>query len=133
MRLPLGGGVDSRSKLKKSQLEKRRQLMVLKDIEIELKNRVDTAIDNVMRSTEQLQYATQIIDIQKRLFDTELIKLKAGQSSSRLVLKKEDNYRSARETALTNTIKQQRALVEMDLASGTILQNYGVDRMETEL
>ncbi len=133
LRLPLQGGIDSRSKLKKSELEKRRQLMVLKDIEIKLKNRIDTAIDNVASTTEQLQYAEQIIDIQKRLFDTELIKLKAGQSSSRLVLEKEDNYRSARETALTNTVKRQRALVEMELASGTILQKYGVDIMETKL
>lgn len=133
LRLPLRGGIDSRSKLRKSELEKRRQLMVLKDIEIELKNRIDTAIDNVARSTEQLQYAEQIIDIQKRLLDTELIKLKAGQSSSRLVLEKEDNYRSARETALTNTVKRQRALVEMELASGTILQKYGVDLMEGSL
>ncbi|MFK5926820.1 MAG: TolC family protein, partial [Desulfuromusa sp.] len=133
LRLPLQGGIESRSKLRKSELEKRRQLMVLKDIEIELKNRIDTAIDNVARTTEQLQYAEQIIDIQKRLFDTELIKLKAGQSSSRLVLEKEDNYRSAREAALTNTVKRQRALVEMELASGTILQKYGVDIMETKL
>ncbi|MDX2493556.1 MAG: TolC family protein, partial [Desulfuromusa sp.] len=133
LRLPLQGGIDSRSKLKKSELEKRRQLMVLKDIEIELKNRIDTAIDNVARSTEQLRYAEQIIEIQKRLLDTELIKLKAGQSGSRLVLEKEENYRSARETALTNTVKRQRALVEMELASGTILQKYGVDIMETEL
>ena len=132
-RLPLQGGIDSRSKLKRSELEKRRQLMILKDIEIELKNRIDTAIDNVAKTTEQLQYAQQVIAIQKRLFDTELIKLEAGQSSSRLVLEKEDNYRSARETALTNIVKLQRALVEMELTSGTILQKYGVDIMETEL
>ncbi len=133
LRLPLQGGIESRSKLRKSELEKRRQLMVLKDIEIELKNRIDTAIDNVASTTEQLHYAEQIIDIQKRLFDAELAKLQAGQSSSRLVLEKEDNYRSARETALVNTVKCQRALVEMELASGAILKKYGVDIMETEL
>ncbi|MCD6187099.1 MAG: TolC family protein [Desulfuromusa sp.] len=132
-RLPLQGDIYSRSQLKKSKLEKRRQLMILKEIEIELKNRIDTAIDNVMRTTEQLKYARQIIEIQKRLFDTELIRLEAGQSSSRLVLEKEDDYRLAKEDALSNAIKQQRALVEMELASGTILQNYGVDSMETEL
>jgi len=132
-RLPLQGDIASRSQLKKSKLEKRRQLMILKEIEIEMKNRIDTAIDNVMRTTEQLKYARQIINIQKRLFDTELIRLEAGQSSSRLVLEKEDDYRLAKEDALSNTIRQQRALVEMELASGTILQNYGVDSMETEL
>jgi len=132
LRLPLLGGIDSRSRLRKSELEKRRQLMVLKDIEVELKNRIDTAIDNVKRTMEQLQYAEQIINIQKQLFDTELIKLRAGQSSSRLVLEKEDDYRSARETALVNTVKHQRALIEMELASGAILKKYGVDIMETE-
>ena len=132
-RLPLQGDIASRSQLKKSKLEKRRQLMVLKEIEINLKNRIDTAIDNVIRTTEQLKYARQIINIQKRLFDTELIRLKAGQSSSRWVLEKEDDYRSAREDALSNTIKQQIAMVEMELASGTILKKYGVDSMESEL
>ena len=132
-RLPLQGDIASRSQLKKSKLEKRRQLMVLKEIEINLKNRIDTAIDNVIRTTEQLKYAQQIINIQKRLFDTELIRLKAGQSSSRWVLEKEDDYRAAREDALSNAIKQQIALVEMELASGTILKNYGVDSMERAL
>lgn len=133
LHLPLQGGIESRSKLKKSKLEKRRQIITLKDIEIELKNRIDTAIDNVHKSTEQLHYAEQIIAIQKRLFEVEMMRLQAGQSSSRLVLEKEDNYRSARENALTNIVKQQRALIEMDLTSGAILQKYGVDIMEAAL
>lgn len=131
--LPLRGGIEGRSKLKKSKLEKRRQLMQLKEIEIELKNRIETAIDNVRTSTKQLHYARQIIGIQKKLLDIEMIKLKSGQSSSRVVLEKEENFRSAREDALVSIVNQQRALIELELASGRILKNYDVDLMETEI
>lgn len=130
--LPLQGDLKSSSKLKKTHLEKRQQLIRLKDIETDLSNRIDTAINNVTTSTEQLKYAQQIISIQKKLFDIELLRLNAGQSSSRIVLEKEDNYRKAQEEELISLVNQQRALIEMDLASGMILQKYNIDTLESD-
>jgi outer membrane protein TolC len=130
--IPLQGNKKNRSKLKQTQLEKRRQLIRLKNLETELSNRIDTACVNIKTSTEQLQYAHQISAIQKKLFEIEQVRLEAGQSSSQSVLEKEENYRNSEEEALVGLINQQRALIEMELASGNILQNYNIDIQEPD-
>jgi outer membrane protein TolC len=129
-RVPLLGGIDSRAELKKSHLEKRRQLLALKDIEIKLTNNVDTAINKVSSAVEQLEFAEEIVAIQKKLLDAELVRLQSGKSNSRLVLEKEDDYRNALEIELKNRVKLQTALVELEQAGGTILLSNGVEIME---
>lgn len=132
-RMPLLGGIDSRGELKKVQLEKKRQLLALKDIEIKLTNDVDNAIHKVSSAVEQLDYAGDIVKIQKKLLDAELARLHSGKSNSRLVLEKEDSYRNALEVELKNKVKLQTALIELELSEGSILLNNGVEMMEREL
>lgn len=132
-RIPLQGGIEERSNVRKANLEKRRQLIALKDIETELVNQIVTALDSVSSSVEQLTNAKQVCDIQQQLLDTEMVRLQAGKSNSRTVLDKEDDLRQAKETVATSTIRLQRAVVELDLASCTILKNYDVEIMENSI
>jgi outer membrane protein TolC len=132
-RLPIGGGIKSRSELRKARLEIKSQLSTLKDIEVNLTNNIDTTLHLISSAEEQRQYADGIVKIRKRLLDAELARLDAGKSSTRLILEKEDDYRYAREIALKNRVELQTAMVELELAGGTILLNNGVEIMELEL
>jgi outer membrane protein TolC len=132
-RLPIGGGIKSRSELTKARLEIKSELSTLKDIEVNLTNNIDTTLHLISSAEEQRQYADGIVKIRKRLLDAELARLDAGKSSTRLILEKEDDYRYAREIALKNRVELQTALVELELAGGTILINNGVEIMEVEL
>jgi outer membrane protein TolC len=132
-RLPIGGGIKSRSELRKARLEIKSQLSTLKDIEVNLTNNIDTTLHHITSAEEQRQYADGIVKIRKRLLDAELARLDAGKSSTRLILEKEDDYRNAKEIALKNRVELQTALVELELAGGTILLNNGVEIMELEL
>ncbi len=129
-RMPLLGGIDSRSELRKAELERRRQQMALRDIEIKLSNQIDTALNQVHSSLEQLNYANAIVELHKKLLDAELSRLNFGKSNSRLVLEKEDKYRNALEVALKNQVQLQTALIELEMAKGVILLNNGVEVME---
>ena len=132
-RVPIGGGVKSRSELRKAQLEIKSQLLALKDIEVIVTNNIDTALHHIASAEEQRQYADGIVELRKRLLDSELARLDAGKSSTRLILEKEDDYRNAKEFALKNNVELQTALMELELAGGTILLNNGVEIMEVAL
>ena len=133
LRLPIGGGIKSRSELKKAQLEIKSQLLTLKDIEVIMTNNIDTALHHISSAEEQRQYADGIVELRKQLLDAELARLDAGKSSTRLILEKEDDYRNAKEFALKNNVELQTALLELELADGTILLNHNIEILDTEL
>ena len=49
------------------------------------------------------------------------------------MLEKEDDYRFAKEFALKNNVELQTALIELELAGGTILLNYDIEIMDIEI
>lgn len=132
-RLPLQGGIESRSELKKQELEKKRQLWALKDIEVSLANGVDTALHKVTSAAQQLDYANSSLALRKQLLEAEKARLQAGKSHSRQVLEKEDSYRIAFEEALESRVRLQTALIELQQADGSILLNNGVEILGREL
>ncbi|MBT8372356.1 MAG: TolC family protein, partial [Deltaproteobacteria bacterium] len=129
-RVPIGGGIKSRSELTKAKLEIKSQLLALKDIEVIVTNNIDTAMHHISSAEEQRQHADGNVGLRKRLLDSELARLDAGKSSTRLILEKEDDYRNAKEFALKNRVELQTALTELELAGGTILLKHGAEIME---
>ncbi len=131
-RLPLQGGIDTDSNLKISRLEKSQLLWELKDIEVTMANEIDTVVHEIKSAKQRLNYANNIMTMQEQLLAAETAKLQAGKSQSRLVLEKEDNYRSAWEEVLKNRIRLQTALVDQALAEGSLLLKNGVELTERE-
>ncbi len=130
-RQPIFGGGASKSDYRKAELEKKRQLHELKNLETELINAIDTALHKLNSTAEQYNETQQLVDIQKKLLDFEQARLEVGKSNSRTLLEKEDLYREARETQLTSRVNHQLARLGLELASGSILINHGVEVMET--
>ena len=107
--------------------------MALKDIVVIVNNNIDTALHHIASAEEQRQYADDIVKLRKRLLDSELARLDAGKSSTRLILEKEDDYRNAKEFSLKNNVELQTARMELELAGGTILLNHNIEIMDVEL
>jgi len=131
-RLPLQGGIDTDSDLKKSRLEKSQLLWELKDIEVAMANEIDTVVHKINSAKKRLDYANSIVIMQEQLLAAEIARLQAGKSQSRLVLEKEDNYRIAQEEAIENLVRLQTALVDQALAEGSLLLNNDVELTERE-
>lgn len=129
-RQPLLGDIAGKSDYKKAELEKKRQLYELKNLEIELVNTIDTALNNVKASGEQIEQAEQVAEIHKKLLAIEMEHQQIGKSDSRRILEKEELLREAKETLLKNQVKYQVAQIALDLAAGRILLKNGVEVME---
>lgn len=129
-KIPLQGNRKQNSKLLQAKLEKRHQLLRLKELETAICNRIDSALGKLATTTRQLHYARRNMTIHKQLFVIARDRHAAGQGNSREVLDKEDSYRQAREDALISLIDQQKALLEIELAGGRLLHTYNIDPLE---
>jgi len=133
LRIPLRGGLEGKSQLEKVKLQKKQALLELKAIEVSLANSVDSAVQNVANAGEQVHYSFQVVDLEKRLLDVELLRLAAGKSNSRLVLDKEEDYREAQEAQLDSLMNYNNAILDLELAQGVLLMRHGIEVMEAEL
>lgn len=133
LRIPLFGDQKTASELAQVKQRKRKALLEMKAIEVALANAVDTAIRNLRSTTEQADHSANVAKLNNRLLEVELLRLNAGKSNSRLVLEKEDDFRSAREAELEALIDQRKAVLELEMAEGSLLSRYNIDVMGSEL
>lgn len=126
-RIPLTGGQKSRSELAAARHRKRQALMELKSVEIALLNSVDAAVKSVYQTIEQVAHVQQARFLNQEILEAELARFNAGKSNSYLVLNKEEDLNSAKESELQSLINYQKALITLDLIKGTLLQRFGVE------
>jgi len=129
LRIPLMGDTKSTSEIAQVKQRKRKALLEMKAIEVALANAVSTTIQNIQSATKQAAYSAQVAGFNGRLLEIELVRLKAGKSNSRLVLEKEEDFRSAREAEVEALVTQKKALVELEMAEGSLLSRYHKDVM----
>lgn len=129
LRVPLFGDKKSASEMAQVKQSKRKALLEMKAIEVALANTVNTTIQNIQSATEQAAYSTQVAEFNKRLLDIELIRLDAGKSNSRLVLEIEEDYRIAKEAEVEALVTQKKALIELEMAEGSLLSRFRKDVM----
>lgn len=127
LRIPLGGDKKSRSELETTKERKRQALLELKAVEVALANAVETAIEGVRNGQEQVTHATSAVDINRRLLEAEQVKFAAGKSSSRTLLEREEILNKAKEVEIESLVKYQYSLVQLNLAEGSLLTNYGIE------
>lgn len=133
LKLPLLGNMDGTSEHQKARLDKKRAMLFLKVTEVGLINDIATAVQNVRSVSDQVHYAAEVVGIQQKLLDAEMARVKAGKSNTRLVLEKEMEWRKARETELKSSVDLQTAVIGLEMATGSILANNGIDFMEVDL
>jgi outer membrane protein TolC len=133
LRIPLGGGMKTRSELEAAKHKKRQALLDLKHIEVVLANFVDTAVRGVSSAADQVGYYVRSVESRKRLLDGELARLRAGKSDSRRVLEREVELRMAQEAVLESLVKHKMAIVKLEGAAGSLLAHYGIEAVEEEL
>ena len=132
LRVPLGGGQRSRSELQAAKLRKQQSILELKATEVVLTNNVDTQVKNVLGSMDQVIQYNRIVDKTQRLLAVELARLDEGQSTSRLVLDREEALIRAKEDALKRMVEKQKAVIALKKAEGSLLKHYGISETTEE-
>lgn len=129
LRIPLGGN-KSGSELRAARLRKKQALIELKATEVAVENDIDATIRNVRSAREQVKNYRHAVELNRRLLEVELIRFNAGQSNSRIVLEREDILNTSKEEMLDGLLNLKRSFVELAKAEGSLLQMYGLEKME---
>jgi len=133
LRIPLGGDLKNRSELAATRQRKRQTLLEMKSVEVALANEVDTAIHNVYNAREQAGYYASVADKNRRLLEAEIARFKAGKSNSRILLERDEDLNKGREAEIESLVKYQKALLQLNLAEGSLLINHGIEVMGADL
>lgn len=121
-RVPLGGGVKERNDYHAALLGKERALLGLKEVETQIFNGVDSAHRRLRLYAEDIRNYTTVAEFHERLLQTQLDRLAVGAVESRVVLETEERTSEARAAVIESQVLYRRALLELELIRGSILQ-----------
>ena len=130
LRVPIIGGMKSRSELAAAGHRKRQAILELKAVEVAMINSISTAYKKVYSVCEQASYYQSVVDINKHLLEVELMRLDAGKSNSRSVLEKEEELNRVKEAKNESLVTYEKAILGLKMAEGAILVCYNIEVME---
>ncbi len=133
LRIPLGGDKKSRSEVEATKQRKRQALLELKAVEVSLSNTLDTALQSVRYTREQVGHYAEITEMNRRLLEAEKARLQAGKSNTRVVLEREENLNEAKEQEVESLVRYKKSLLQLELAEGSLLVHYGVEVAEADI
>ena len=131
--VPLGGNIKGRNYYKAAQLNLQEAYLNLKSVQTEIANGLSTAIQKARAWRQSIDSYETIVGYNKELLDTQLARLKAGAVEPQKVLDAEANLLDARQNLASALGQYRRALLEVELSNGTILENRGLDITRAEL
>ncbi|MCG8553097.1 MAG: TolC family protein [Desulfobacterales bacterium] len=126
-RIPIFGGEKTKSELAAAQHRQAQADLELNAVEVALNNDLKSVIKNVIHINEQVQSNTEAAHYYQIILETEIARMKAGKSNSRIVLQKEEDYIEAKEARLTSQVNYQKALMGLRMIDGTLLAVYNIE------
>ncbi len=131
--VPLGGNIKGQNDLKAARLHLQEAYISLKGVETEMANSLSTSIQKARAWQQSIQSYQTVVDYNQELYQTELARLKAGTVEAQAVLDAEANWLDSRQD-LANALSQYHgALLEIELADGTLLGKTGLEITQKEL
>ena len=124
--VPLMGNIKSNSEMMAARHRKKQALLELRSIEVQIANIIHTAVKNVHASREQVAYYKNVRELEERLLEIEMEKLRRGKSNSRSVLEKEDDLHYAREAELESIVNERKSFLSLAVARGSVLRQNDI-------
>lgn len=121
MRIPITGGIRERNELEAAKLSQDRALLALKEVEIQIGNALDSAMNKTRGYADNLESYQQVVSFHQQLVDSQLERLKLGRVDTLTVLQNEEKLFEARIAALDNIVQYEKAFLEMELVTGSTL------------
>jgi outer membrane protein len=127
MRIPVTGGVRERNEYAAAKLSRQRALIGLKEIELQIGNALESAIQRVRNYHENVQSYKAVVEFHEQLLSSQFERLKVGRIDSRAVLETEEKLFEARISALENLVLYAKAFLELELVTGSTLLVRSLD------
>jgi outer membrane protein len=133
LRVPLAGGIKSANELAAARLRRQEALVGLKEIETQLANGMDTAIQKMRSARANAQSYQTVIDFNQSLLNSALQRLEVGRVESRKVLDIEEDLFEARISQVEALVNCERAELELQMLEGSVLKRRDLERSQREL
>ncbi|HEY0551485.1 MAG TPA: TolC family protein, partial [Verrucomicrobiae bacterium] len=118
LRVPLGGDIRGRNELAAARLRKQQALLALKQVETQIINSVQTAVQKVRSARDAVESNKKVVTFNQNLLETQFERLAVGKVESRKVLEVEAALFEARNAVLDSLVQYERARLELDLVQG---------------
>ncbi len=123
--MPIGNG-KARSDQRMAESRRKQAENEIRAIENGITNSLRTRIEQLANARAQLQDRLRGVELCKALLDVETKKMAVGKSSSREVLKVEEDGLDSRRRYLRSLAEWKRAETLVAIAEGTLLDRYGI-------
>lgn len=133
LHIPLGGDIKGRNELAAAKLRKQQALLSLKQVETQIINAVQTAVQKIHSARGAVEGNKKVVAFNQSLLETLLERLQVGKVESRKVLEVEASLFEARNAVLDALVQYERARLELDLVQGATLKTRQLDFSRTEL
>lgn len=127
MRIPLFGGVRGRNEYRAANLRRLQAERIASDVSTQLRTGLDSALKRIEAAFTAAQSYQTVVEFRSNLLQTRLQGRDVGRLDSRSVLEAEQELFAARVDQLQSEIEYQRALLELQVVSGTLLQSRGME------
>lgn len=127
MRIPLFGGIRGRNEFRAAHQRLLQAQRVASDLTNQLRNGLDSAQQRVTESYSAAQSFRSVVEFRTNLLDTRMKSREVGRMDSRAVLEAEQDLFASRLDQLQGEIEYQRALLDLQLMSGSMLQARGLE------
>lgn len=128
--VPIGNRT-ANAQLRSSRLEKRQLLLNLKQIEVDIAIQIDTARSRIETTLQRLETAKRSAESAQMVLDEERKRMQEGVTNSFEILVAQDEFATAKTRATAAEADLQKAVIDLWLASGTLLPNLGIDLVES--
>lgn len=133
LRIPLFGGVRGRNEQRAALMRLYQAERTIGDLEAQLRSALDSAEERVGATYAAAQSFAVIVDFRSNLLKTRLQGRDVGRVDSRSVLEAEQDLFGAKLDRLQSAIEYEKALLDLQLASGTLLQARGLEVRRDDL
>jgi hypothetical protein len=127
MRIPLFGGVRGRNEYRAATMRLMQAERIAADVSTQLRTSLDSALKRIASSYTAAQSYQAVVEFRSNLLQTRLQGRDVGRLDSRSVLEAEQELFAARLEQLQSEIEYQRALLELQVVSGSLLQSRGLE------
>jgi outer membrane protein TolC len=131
--LPLAGNIKGRNIYKAASLSLREAYLNLKGAQTEIANGLNIAIQKAQAWRQSIQSYETVVNYNQELLKTQLERLKAGTVEAHKVLEVEADLLDSRQDLAGALAQYRRALLEVELSDGAILENRDLDVTRDEL
>lgn len=133
LRVPLGGGIKERHDLAAARISRQKAEVALREAEIQIENSLTADYRKIDLYSTSITNGQVVVEVQKRVVDSQLDRLAAGAGDTRSLLEAEQKLYEAKLAVVESQVALRKAGLELEIVRGTLLKKRQLEVTRPEL